>query len=131
MHDYHNIFSPDINRNDLEYFLSNTLIPDLLEWAATKKYDFTLVKFFHSKGLSFKRVQSLSEKFLPLKNSVAAAVEITKCKVLNANLDSASSSRLVKFLDSLCSSANSLPDSVIVFRPADSLLEQQYKNSIS
>lgn len=132
MINYENFLGSGNNKESVESFLLDTLIPDLFDWVEYKKYDFSLVKFFHSKGLSFNYIQSLSEKFPPLKNALSLAVESTKRKILDSNVDVRRSVQYTKFLDSLCNSiSNSLPDSVIVFRPADSLLEQKYKNSIS
>jgi len=132
MINYEKFLGSGNNKESVESFLLDTLIPDLFEWVEYKKYDFSLVKFFHSKGLSFNYIQSLSEKFPPLKNALSLAVESTKRKILDSNVDVRRSLQYIKFLDSLCNSnSNSLPDSVIVFRPADSLLEQKYKNSIS
>lgn len=106
---------------NLKEFINDKLIPDLLEWSKNSRYDFSIIPFLQSQGITFDFILSLSKEFKNLKNALQTAFDKINSNFCLTMHDYYSPASFSKSIISFPSGNNEdkVPASVIVFEPYD------------
>ena len=92
----------EIDRNDpaINDFISNTLIPALLDFSksgSSNKYEFSLIKFLHDIGCSVSFVFALADVFCDVSNALQMAVETSEERIVAMNRDHRVAARIIEY----------------------------------
>jgi len=121
MKNLNEIVNLDIADPKLKEFISDKFIPDLLEWSKNSRYDFSIIPFLQSQGITLDFILSISKKFKNLKfalQTVFDKINSNFCLSMYNYYDPASFSKsIISFPSEIYE--DKVPASVIVFEPFD------------
>jgi len=105
----------------LKEFISDKLIPDLLEWCDSSRYEYSIIPFFQSQGVPFDFILSLSKDFNNLKIALQKAFDTINTNFFLAMNATCNPVSIIKSAHSfpLLNNDDQVPEPVIVFAPVD------------
>ncbi|MCE1165938.1 MAG: hypothetical protein LWX07_11110 [Bacteroidetes bacterium] len=111
---------------ELEQFITAAIIPGLLKWLHKNERAYNFISYFHSLGLSAEFIASASKQIPELKIAVDIALEISASRFYSLYPDNPKSQSYINYIFSLfrANSVSPVPDSVVVFEPAEPNTDQ-------
>jgi hypothetical protein len=111
---------------ELEKFINIVLIPGLMKWLQKNERAYNFISYFHSLGISADFIASVSKQIPELKTAIDIALEISASRFYTLYPDNPKSQSYINYIFSLfrSNSESSVPDSFVVFEPAESINEQ-------